>query len=317
MAHPVEETDHIDLMVKAAELYYELGMTQEEVAQHLAVSRPTVSRLLRQAREQDIVRIAVVNPRSRAADLERRLVERWGLHDAVVVATTVTRGDLLFQRLGEAGARYLERHLPPSVHLGIGLGRTVYQLVHALDGFNPSPKVFPLCGGTVFSESAYHVNEIARIAAQRLGGFCYYLHAPAEASSRQVYEALLADTGVSEVMGLWDRIDWAVVGVGSAQHAETPEFQAYVRRMTDLGTRPVADLCHNLVDADGRPCVPPDENHIIAVNLDQLRRAERVVAVAGGAHKVPAIKAALRTGVIDVLLTDETTAVGLIDKAGE
>lgn len=313
MAHPVQETDPIELMVKAAELYYELDMTQEEVAKHLAVSRPTVSRLLRQAREHGIVRIAVVNPRSRAADLERRLVEQWQLHDAIVVATTVSRGELLFQRLGEAGARYLEQHLPAGVHLGIGLGQTVYQLVHALDGVNPSPKVFPLCGGTVFSESAYHVNEIARIAARRLNGFCYYLHAPAEASSRQVYEALLADTGVAEVIGLWDRIDWAVVGIGSAEHAETPEFQSYVRRMSGHGKRPVADLCHNLVDLDGRPCASADEHHIIAVSLEQLRRADRVVAVAGGAHKVPAIKAALRTGVIDVLLTDEATAVGLID----
>ncbi len=63
MAQPLGDSDYIELMVKAAELYYELGLTQEEVAAHLAVSRPTVSRLLRQAREQDIVRITIVNPK--------------------------------------------------------------------------------------------------------------------------------------------------------------------------------------------------------------------------------------------------------------
>ncbi len=312
MVQPLEEADHINLMVRAAELYYELGLTQEEVAAHMAVSRPTVSRLLRQAREQDIVRITVVNPRSRAKSLERRLVEKWGLHDAVVVPTTVKRGELLLQRLGEAGARYLERHLPPGVHLGIGLGRTVYQLVHSLERISPAPKVVPLCGGTVFAESAYHVNEIARMAAQRLNGYCYYLHAPAESSSRQVYEALMADTGVAEVIALWDRLDWAVVGIGSAQHAETPEFQAYVQRTASTGVQPVADICHNLVDVRGKPCAPPHEVHVIAVDIEQLRRTERVIAVAGGQHKVRAIQAALRTGAIDVLLTDEPTAVGLL-----
>lgn len=317
MAQPLGDSDYIELMVKAAELYYELGLTQEEVAAHLAVSRPTVSRLLRQAREQDIVRITIVNPKSRAVELERSLVEQWGLHDAVVVPTTIARGELLLQRLGEAGACYLERHLPHGATLGIGLGRTVYKLVHALDCISPSPKVVPLCGGTVFSESAYHVNEIARIAAKRLHGWCYYLHAPAEASSRKVYEALLADTGVAEVLRMWDELNWAVVGVGSAEHAESPEFRAYVERTANTGAQPVADLCHRLVDADGRTCTEPTESNIIAVTIDQLRRAERVVAVAGGPQKVRAIVAALRTGAIDVLLTDETTALGLIRAADQ
>lgn len=312
MGQPLEESDHISQMVRAAELYYELGLTQEEVAAHMAVSRPTVSRLLRQAREQDIVRITVVNPRSRAKALEKALVERWGLHDAVVVPTTVRRGELLLQRLGEAGARYLERSLPPGVHLGIGLGRTVYQLVHSLDRISPAPKVVPLCGGTMFAESAYHVNEIARIAAQRLNGYCYYLHAPAEVSSRQVYEALVADSAVAEVISLWDRLDWALIGIGSAQHVESPEWQAYLQRTAQTGAQPVADLCYNLVDAEGGSVPPPPDVHLLAADIEQLRRAKRVVAVAGGQHKIDAIHAALRTGVIDVLLTDEPTAVHLI-----
>lgn len=312
MVQPVDEADQISLMVRAAELYYELGLTQEQVASHMNVSRPTVSRLLRQARDQDIVRITIVNPQSRASALQRRLVEQWGLHDAIVVPTTMTRGELLLQKLGEVGARYLERHLPVGVHLGIGLGRTVYQLVHSLDGVSPNPKVVPLCGGTVFSESAYHVNEIGRVAAQRLNGYCYYLHAPAEASNAQVYEALLADDSVAEVIDLWDRLDWAVIGIGAAQFAETPEFQAYVQRMMRDGLVPVADICHTLVDARGVPCVPTHDTHVIAVALDQLRMTKRVVAIAGGVHKAEAMRAALRTGVIDVLLTDEPTAVVLL-----
>lgn len=300
-------------MVRAAELYYELGLTQEQVASHMSVSRPTVSRLLRQAREQDIVRITVVNPKSRASSLQQQLVDKWGLHDAIVVPTTVTRGELLLQKLGEAGARYLENHMPPGALLGVGLGRTVYQLVHALEGVSPNPKVVPLCGGTVFSESVYHVNEIARIAAQNLHGYCYYLHAPAEASNAQVYEALLADASVSQVIRLWDQLDWAVIGIGSAENVETAEFREFVQRMMAGGARPVADICHTLIDENGTPCRSTDDSHIIAIGLDQLRRTKRVVAVAGGPHKVEAIHAALRTGVIDVFLTDEPTAIALLD----
>lgn len=311
MAQPPEESRQVDLLVKAAELYYEFGMTQEEVAAHLNVSRPTVSRLLRQARERGIVRIAVVNPKSRAGELERRLVETFGLHDALVVAT-LTTGDLLIRRLGEAGARYVERHLPPGATLGTGLGRTVYRLVYSLEETRAAPHVVPLCGGTAFAEPAYHVNEIARMAAKRLDGRCTYLHAPAEASSRQVYEALLVDRGVAEVMAAWERLDWAVVGIGAAEYPQSPEFRAYVERAVRAGAEPVADLCHRLIDAEGRPCAGDAEGCTIAVTIEQLRRAKRVVAVAGGPHKVRAILAALRTGAIDVLVTDEETAMGLL-----
>lgn len=304
--------EQIEMMVRAAELYYELGLIQEEVARQLNVSRPTVSRLLRQAREHDIVRITVVNPRSRADTLQRGLIERWGLHDAVVVPTTVGKGRLLLRKLGEVGADYIEQHLPSQQYVGIGLGQTVYEIVHALEGVNVRPQIVPLCGGTVFSASAYHVNELARIAAQKLGGFCHFLHAPAEASNEHVYRALLNDRSVADVIRLWDKLDWALIGIGSARHAETPEFRAFVAKAVQQGSEPVADICQTLVDAEGASCQPKDKTRLIAVQLEQLRKTPRVVAVAGGTHKVDAIRAALNTGVIDVLITDEPTAIGIL-----
>ncbi len=302
-------------MVQAAELYYELGLIQEEIARRLNVSRPTVSRLLQQAREHDIVRITVVNPRSRADDLQRQLAAHWSLREAVVVPTTVDKGDLLVRKLGEVGARYVERRLTPGRHVGIGLGQTMYSLVHALEGIQSGPHIVPLSGGTVFSESAYHVNELARVAAQKLGGFCHFLHAPAEASSDHVYRALLNDRSVADVIRLWDRLDWAIIGIGSAQHAETPEFRAFVEQAVRAGSQPVADVCQTLVDRHGRPCPSESAKRLIAVNLAQLRNTPTVVAVAGGVHKVDAIRAGLHTGVIDVLITDEPTAVALLAAA--
>lgn len=311
------EPDQLDMMVQAAELYYELGLIQEEIARRLNVSRPTVSRLLQQAREHDIVRITVVNPRSRADELQRRLIESWSLRDAVVVPTTVGKGRLLVRKLGEVGAQYVEQRLTPGRRLGLGLGQTVYSLVHALEGIQSGPHVVPLCGGTVFAESAYHVNELARVAAQKLGGFCHFLHAPATASSEAVYEALINDKSVADVIRLWDELDWAVIGIGSARHAETPEFRKFVDEAVAAGHVPVADICQTLVDASGRACPSPGAERLIAVRLEQLRRTPTVVAVAGGVHKADAIRAALGTGAVDVLITDEPTAVAMLADSPE
>jgi lsr operon transcriptional repressor len=52
---------------------------------------------------------------------------------------------------------------------------------------------------------------------------------------------------------------------------------------------------------------------VIGVKLAALSRAEKVVAAAGGIHKVQAIHAALRGKFVGILITDETTANGLIE----
>lgn len=306
-----DEAERLQLMVRAAELYHEFGMTQEQVAAQLGVSRPTVSRLLNQAKEEGIVRITVVNPASRIHELERELVNVYGLHDAVVVPTAVSGRELVARKLGAAGARYLERHLPARTRLGVGLGHTVYQVAHSLEPIHLDPEVIPLTGGIVFTEAVYQVNEIARQFAEKLGGRCHYLHAPAEITSKELYEALMADPRVVEVVRLWDELDWAVIGVGSTHDPLSPHFEQFVRSVLETGAMPVGDLCRNLIDQNGE-CVNNRNARLLAASLDQFRKAGRVIAIAGGATKVQAIRAALRTGAVDVIITDEQAAVGVL-----
>ena len=50
-----------ETLVRASRLYYELGETQERIATLLGVTRPHVSRLLKQARAEGIVEIRIVD----------------------------------------------------------------------------------------------------------------------------------------------------------------------------------------------------------------------------------------------------------------
>ena len=77
-------------LVHVAELYYEQGMSQQKIAGLLGLSRPTVSRLLEEARACGVVEIVVHAPLRKQAELSARLRRELGLRDAVVVVTAAT-----------------------------------------------------------------------------------------------------------------------------------------------------------------------------------------------------------------------------------
>ncbi|MEK7709797.1 MAG: sigma factor-like helix-turn-helix DNA-binding protein, partial [candidate division NC10 bacterium] len=89
-------------MVQCLELYYRKQKHQKEIAEALGISSSKVSRLLKRAFAEGLIRVELdlpLNPRLGAA-----LVERFGLRDAVVVPAG-GRGEIK-EELGAAAAAY-------------------------------------------------------------------------------------------------------------------------------------------------------------------------------------------------------------------
>ena len=63
----------------------------------------------------------------------------------------------------------------------------------------------------------------------------------------------------------------------------------------------------SLLDADGNALDVLD-GRMVGVSLDQLERIPTKLVVAGGAAKQRAVLAALRAGLVDILVTDAETA---------
>ena len=70
-------------------------------------------------------------------------------------------------------------------------------------------------------------------------------------------------------------------------------------------------LCHFL-DRDGQLIPSPIEDRLISTPLARLREMPNVVGLAAGADKIEAIRAVLRGGYLDILITDEPTAALLL-----
>lgn len=303
---------HIRFLHTVATLYHLEGRTQANIAELLNVSRTKVLRALQEARARGIVQITVVDPSATNQALEAELVSRLGLSKAIVVTGNSADPAFTRQRVGHAAARYLEESLPPDAMIGLGWGRTLYDVVHALEGRRDrNVRVIPLLGGLGKIAPSFQVHDMARVVSERLGGTWSTFYVPAIVDSAAAYASLLASTDVSAVTSAWRSLDVAVVGIGNIDLGEEVEmlFADYLDDASRRGLQAsgaVGDVCMRFFDAEGHPVdtLP----YLFSIELQQLRSVPRVVAAACGAAKGPAVLGAVRGGYVDVLVTDVAAA---------
>ncbi len=304
-------TDEKMLMSEAATLYYEKKYTQQEIATLMHLSRQTVSRLLSDAVKEQIVEITVHNPLTDRAALANHLCETFGIRDAVVCGVSGADDTLRQLMTVKAAARYLLPFLEKGgQHIAVSWGRTMQALAEELPAISTAGNtVFPLFGATDNVDSCFLSNELARSMADKLGTAVKYAWFPYRPDSAEDCVLLKKTSYYQNMQALWERIDLALVGIGNTDMLALFE--------KSFGTDPhiaraVGDIATHFFGADGT-LLEPHENTLCA-SAYNLQKAKHTVAIACGNNKVAAITGALRTGLIDVLITDEYTATEILTK---
>lgn len=310
--------DDQGLMVRVAELYYLRDLTQQEIADRLGCSRPTVSRLLHRSRAAGVVRIDVISPDGPFHHLARDLERVFHLREALVVPSSSESIITTQQAIGRAAAGYLERFLKGEERIGISWGTTLAAVVDHVRARRLGAMVVPLVGGLGQVTPDIHANELARRLAVAYRGRVQLLHAPAVVADQSVRDALLSDRRTRRVLDLARTVEVALVGIGALVRSSTLIQSGYFTAddLTTLRRRgAVGDICTRAFTAEGTPADRRLEGRIIAVDLASLRRVPVVIGVAGGAEKASAILGALRGGLVKVLVTDEAAARTVLDMA--
>jgi DNA-binding transcriptional regulator LsrR (DeoR family) len=305
--HESNVSDRLGAVFAAARLYFVDERPQAEIAQRLGFSQPTVSRLLRQARDEGIVHIEI-RPMAWDPSLADRLTAALGLRRAVVAPSGPAadpRATLIGPALDELAALGLER----GNVLALGWGRTVSDIVEARLPSLAGVSLVPTVGGLDEQHRSFHANEIVRRAAERSGAISHLLYAPAVPSAA-LRRSLAGDRTIAFILNLWDRLDAALVGIGLPAAAAQGHGPAHVRTPEALAALATAagDVSSRYFDIEGRPIPFPNEERVLGVTRKQLRRAGTVIGVAAGASKAGAIVGAARSGLIDVLVTDASAA---------
>ena len=303
-------------MKRVAYLYYERDLTQQEIAVKLGLSRPKVSRLLRDARREGIVRIAIVDALETVTDLSALIKKKFGLADAVVVPTSAAIPDMVRQLVGKAAATYLSDTMRPHMTLGVTWGITLYETVKALTGKRVSgAKVVQMTGGLGNTSPVLQSFDLARRIAEKFEGSSLLLHAPAVMGSAATRNALVADPSIRDTLKAARSADVALVGLDSLwRHTSlvTVDNLTPVDLASLDGAGAVGQIGFRFYDIHGAPCCAEIASRTIGITLDELKAIGTVIGIATSLDTVEAIFGGLKTGAIDVLICDESAADRLL-----
>jgi len=306
--------DELRLMAKVARMYYMQDLNQQAITEKLQLHQSTISRMLKKAKTLNLVRFSVATPPGTFADLEDQLTSRFDLKDAVVVDCPA-EGEAMVRDLGVALAYFLETTLKPGKIVGISSwSRSLFAMVDALHpgDYCKGGRVVQILGGVGNVGNEFHAIHLAQRLAGNIGARPVLLQSPAIVGSAEAQRVLSRDHAVQEAAALFERLDIALVGIGSMEPSRmlsvsgnifSREERAELQRLGAVG-----DICFRFFNADGQPLKSPLMKRVIGIDLVKLRSCRRVVGVAGGVSKIDAILGALRGNLLDVLITDQRTA---------
>jgi len=303
-----------NLMAEAAVLYYEKKLTQQEIAQILGLSRQTVSKLLNDAITEHIVEIKVHAPDKTCNYLEQSLCKHFQIKNAVVCSVSGKDNALRQLMTAKQASTYLTPILKQgNLKIAVSWGRTLQTLIEELPQcYTEDNIVFPLFGATDSDQSYFLSNELTRNFANKIGATAKYAWFPYRPDQVDDCELLKRTSYYQKIDALWQQMDLAIVGIGNTSILRMFEN---VFDYPDKSSYAVGDIATKLFTLDGT--LIESYNHALCASAEDIRRAKQTVAIAcsnAENDKIDAIIGALRTGLIDTLITDEHTAQKVVDR---
>ena len=307
--------------VKIAYYYYVLGLTQDEIARRMSLTRQRVNQIVRSLADMEIVSINIRGYEHEHARLECELEERYSL-TRVLVAEDYGEVETAIYKVANVAAQYLDETIRQGDVIGVSWGQTLEQIVRQMP-YRKREKctVGQLMGAYNVPDgtrSGWKSDELVRNLANRFECGAHNFYAPLVVEHEETKRWLMRERGIQASFDQMKSCDIAVIAVGAISEEATMYRRGNYTRaeMEELRADGfVAELLMNPVRADGSSEGSVFASRVMSADIDCLRGIKNTVLVACGMKKAEAITAALATGCVNTLILDRTTAERIL--AGE
>jgi DNA-binding transcriptional regulator LsrR (DeoR family) len=306
----------LDDAARAGWLYYVAGLTQDQIAQELGVSRQRAQRLVSRAMAERLIRVRLEHRVSACLDLESALMRRFGLRLARV-APSLPEGLDPLPSIAPTAAAEIERVLRSQKPLviALGTGRTLRAAVDELTAMEcEQHRIVSLNGNISPDGSASYYDVIMRIA-DRVRAPHFPMPMPVIAGSLDERALFHALPSIQSVLRLAEGADVTFVGVGQMGD-DAPLLKDGFLNASELQQMQAAGAMGEVAgwayDSEGRYLDTPVNNRVAGARV-MADAGRSVIAIAAGHAKLQAMHAGLKGRIFNGLITDERTARSLLD----
>ncbi|MDR2143451.1 MAG: hypothetical protein LBP29_03680 [Treponema sp.] len=303
-------------LIEVAEMYFKQGLSQKIIAKQLNLSCPTLSRMIRKIRELEIVEIIIHRPEtktSRLLELAENVRAKLKLREVMVVPQSSI--GLLRKNMGKKCAEWLAGKLRENAILGMAGGRSVTSMTEFVEKAHYPIEIVSLMGGISSANYNIHSDMAVWNVSRQIGAVSHIIHSPAVLAGKDDVAAMKKNPVVSRVLSLFDKIDLAIVGIGTLHTGDSLLLQSDLLNGADIDflTRGeyIGEICGRFFNRKGRELTGNVAERTVAITLKQLKKIPLVCLMASGAEKVEGIRVASGAGFFNVLITSEETAEAL------
>ena len=304
---------------RAATMYYLQDETMDVVARRLGVSRSTVSRMIKSARESGMVRISVQEPSHTGVALSRRLAAAFGVKAHVVPVRENTTELHRLDQVAMVAARLISEWFTSDMTMGVAWGTTLSAIArHLVPTRTQGSAVVQLNGSANTSaRGVAYGSDLTTTVAGAFNAGVHHFPVPAFFDYAETKKAMWRERSVRRVLDVQRRMDLALFSVGSLRaHVPSHVYSAgylTAAELAELRRRGVAgDVCTVFLREDGSYRDIDLNERASGPSPHDLQTIARRVCVVAGEQKVPALLGALRARVMTDLIIDETTGAELL-----
>ncbi len=306
------QQEKLDQAARAAWMYYVANNTQNEIADHLGISRQMAQRLVAYAVEQGLVHVRIEHGITDCLALAEAMKARFGLSLCRVVPATDRDSEGLRRMLAVAGAEVMTQFLQSEtpIVVNLGSGRTLKAVIDELTDIDrPQHRIVSMVGA-IATDGASNRYDVALRTAEKTRSKYFMLPAPLIADSAEDCRQWCSHRVYRVVSELSAHADVTFIGIGSVGPGCPLEEDGFLsaEEISQLVTDGAAgEIIGHAVDHNGRPVSSAITDRVTSLQLPTS--ADRpVIAFAGGESKYAALNAALRGQWLSGLVTDEASA---------
>ena len=315
----LDKEEH-QLIIDASVLYYLEGQTQSQIAKELYLSRPKVSRLLKKARELQIVEITINYQNDEFERLQGEVRRKFNIPNVIIAKTLSNETDTL-REVGKAAAKELGMYLHDNMTLGISWGKHVritstYLKKHAYSDM----RIVELFGAITYDFNQVDMLSVGRSISSKLSGHLYPLPSPIYINDSIARKAIIETPLIRNTLTMINECDLILTGIGAIDSISMQTlWDSYVELdMKDQIIRNggVGFILAHFFDRHGEFLDIDVNKTVIGIKTETIKE-KKIFAIASGKEKARAILAALNGGLIKTLVSDEDTLRLVLDLASK